>query len=126
MGQARGGLPGTHASQSDDQPDSSRLVGECSLDDGTTIRFRPIAPSDVSACERMLSQCSPKSLYSRYERRITATPFEIARELCGQDPHCDLTLVAEAMIDGDLTIIGVAQLLSYWRQRLFKAYWSAC
>ncbi|MFC2095533.1 GNAT family N-acetyltransferase [Candidatus Bipolaricaulota bacterium] len=43
---------------------------------------------------------------------MTATPFEIARELCGQDPHCDLTLVAEAMIDGDLTIIGVAQLLS--------------
>ncbi|MEE8592536.1 MAG: GNAT family N-acetyltransferase [Candidatus Bipolaricaulota bacterium] len=112
MGQVRGDLRGERSSQSADQPDSSRPEGECCLDDGTTIRLRPIGPADVSACERMLSQCSPKSLYSRYERLITAAPLEMAKELCEQNPHCDLTLVAEVMIDDEPTIIGVAQLLS--------------
>lgn len=112
MGQVRGDLRGEGSSQSADQSDSSRPEGQCCLDDGTTIRLRPIGSADVSACERMLSQCSPKSLYSRYERLITATPLEMARELCGQSPDCDLTLIAEAVIDGEPTIIGAAQLLS--------------
>ncbi|MFC2078528.1 GNAT family N-acetyltransferase [Candidatus Bipolaricaulota bacterium] len=76
------------------------------------IRFRAIEPSDVLACEGMLCLCSPKSLYSRYERIIKATPLEMAEELCGQNPHCDLTVVAEVIIDGAATIIGAAQLLS--------------
>ena len=103
-----------HAQRKDSfqSADRSRCIGTCHLDDGTTIRFRPIEPTDVSAYGGMLSLCSPKSLYSRYERLITATTQEMAEELCGEASYCNLTLVAEIIGDGAPSIIGAAQLLA--------------
>jgi len=112
MGQAGSGLHGSRSLQSSDRPDLSRPVGGCCLDDGTDVCFRPIAVADVSAYEDMLCQCSPKSLYSRYERLITATPREMAEELCHHDPDCELTLVAEVVSESGPAIVGTAQLLS--------------
>ena len=112
MGQVRGDLRGESSSQSADQPDSSRPLGECCLDDGTMVHFRSIEPSDVEACGDMLALCSPKSLYSRYERTITVTPLEMAEDLCGQNQDCSLTIVAEVIVNGTVTIAGAAQLLS--------------
>jgi len=111
MGQAGSSLHGTRSLHSADHPEGSRHVGECCLNDGTRIRFRPIEPTDVSACGGMLSLCSPKSLYSRYERTIKATPQEMAEELCLQNPDCDLTIVAEIIVNGTSTIVGAAHLL---------------
>ena|GEM_PF-2207572 len=104
-----------HAQRKDSfqSADRSRCIGKCHLNDGTTIRFRPVEPTDVSAYGSMLSLCSPKSLYSRYERLIKATPLEMAEELCGQASYCNLTLVAEIIGDGAQSrIIGAAQLLA--------------
>lgn len=112
MGQAGSSLHGTRLLHSADHPDSSQHVGECCLDDGTSIRFRPIEPTDVSAYGGMLSLCSPKSLYSRYERLITTSLHEMAEELCRQNPDCDLTIVAEIIVNGTSTIVGAAHLLS--------------
>ncbi len=112
MGQVENGVHGAHSSQLADHPDSSQHVGECCLDDGTSIRFRPIEPTDVSAYGGMLSLCSPKSLYSRYEQLITTSPHEMAEELCGQNSDCNLTVIAEIIDDDASSIIGAAQLLS--------------
>ncbi len=112
MGQAGSSLHGTSSLHSTDHPDCSRPSGECCLDDGTTIRFRPIEPTDVSACRGMLSLCSPKSLYSRYARPVPTASQEMAEELCRQNLDCDLTIVAEIIVDGAATIVGAAQLLS--------------
>ncbi|MFC2081616.1 GNAT family N-acetyltransferase [Candidatus Bipolaricaulota bacterium] len=112
MGHAGSGLHGSRSLRPGDRPDLSRPVGECRLADGTSIRFRPIEPTDASAYETMLCRCSPKSLYSRYERLITATPREMAEELCQHDPDCELTVVAEISAETGAAIVGMAQLLS--------------
>jgi acetyltransferase len=71
----------------------------------------------------MLSVCSPRSLYSRYERVIAETPSELAAKLCRPNPRCELTVVAEVAygtplsiirfdITPDLPHLGVAQLIA--------------
>jgi acetyltransferase len=112
MGHGGSGLQGSRSPQPPDTLDLAQPAGECCLDDGTAVRFRPIEASDVAAYENMLCQCSRKSLYSRYERIITATPRAMAEELCRRDPNCDLTLVAEIIDGGDVPIVATAQLLS--------------
>ena len=112
MGEAGSGLNGTSLLHSGDHPGYSRPFGECCLDDGTMVHFRPIESSDVVACGDMLALCSPKSLYSRYERTITVTPQAMAEDLCRNGQDCSLTIVAEVIVDGAATIAGAAQLLS--------------
>lgn len=100
-----------------------RQFGRCCLSDGTKVQIRPIEATDVLACEGMLSACSRKSLYSRYERPIMDGVRELAARLCRPDPNCELTVVAEILQGGPQSIIqsdltpnishlGVAQLIA--------------
>jgi len=60
----------------------------------------------------MLRVCSPKSLYSRYERVIDGPLNELADALCSPDRRFELTAVAELTRDGPCSLIGVAQVLA--------------
>jgi len=86
--------------------------GQCYLRDGTEVRIRPVEPDDVLACSTMLGVCSPKSLYSRYERVITETLDELATRLCCPDFQTELAVVAEITVNATPSVIGVAQLLA--------------
>lgn len=86
--------------------------GRCRLADGTEVCIRLIEQSDEAACASMLSNCSPKSLYSRYERVVNDPPGELATRLCCPDLRTELTIVAEVCVNGKRSLIGVAQLLA--------------
>jgi len=86
--------------------------GQCHLCDGTEVRIRLVEPDDVMACSMMLGACSPKSLYSRYERVVTETLDELATRLCCPDFQTHLAVVAEIIVNATPSIIGVAQLLA--------------
>ncbi len=99
-----------------------RQHGSRLLLDGTRVRIRPIEPTDVLACKAMLSACSPKSLYLRYEGLIKETLHELAARLCQPDPYYELTIVAEILqgnplpiarpgFASDISHLGVAQLI---------------
>jgi len=60
----------------------------------------------------MLRQCSPKSLYSRYERVIDGPLDDLASELCCPDDRFEMTVVAELSEGGPCALIGVAQVLA--------------
>jgi len=60
----------------------------------------------------MFGICSPKSLYSRYERVVTGTPDELVTRLCCPDFQTELAVVAEITMSALSSIIGVAQLLA--------------
>jgi len=96
--------------------DTLRIVceknGRCRLADGTEVCLRLVAPSDVDACGAMLTKCSRKSLYSRYERVVKDAPGELAARLCCPDPQTELTIVAEACLNDTRSLIGIAQLLA--------------
>jgi len=96
--------------------DTLRVVcerdGHCQLRDGTEVCFRLIGPTDVPACSAMLSSCSPKSLYSRYERVVQEPASAMASRLCCPNLEAELTVVAEAHVDGSSALLGVAQLLA--------------
>ena len=100
-----------------------RPLNRFCLPDGTKVQVRPIGPDDITACSAMLSVCSPKSLYSRYERVIVETPDELAVKLCRPDPRSELTIIAEVAygtpisiipfdITAELPHLGVAQLIA--------------
>jgi acetyltransferase len=82
------------------------------LHDGTAVRLRPLSCDDLPACAEFFAHCSPRSLYSRYERRRQESPFELAKQLCFADRDTQLAMVGETEIDGVDRVIGVAQLLS--------------
>ena len=84
----------------------------CRLRDGTEVCLRLIGPADVHACSEMLSACTSRSLYSRYERVITEPLGDLAERLCCPDLPTELTVVAEICVDGTRSLIGVAQLLT--------------
>ncbi len=86
--------------------------GHCRLQDGTQVCFRLIEPEDVAACAAMLVACTPKSLYSRYERVVSEPLDELAGRLCCPDLQTELTVVAEVSVNGTSSLIGVAQLLT--------------
>ena len=76
------------------------------------MRIRLIEPDDVLACSAMLGACSPKSLYSRYERVVTEAPDELVARLCCPDVQIELAVVAEITANRASSIVGVAQLLA--------------
>jgi GNAT superfamily N-acetyltransferase len=96
--------------------DALRIVcernGHCRLRDGTDVCLRLIEPADIPMCSAMLSECSPKSLYSRYERVVNEPLSGLASRLCCPDLRTELTVVAEVCVDGSPLMIGVAQLLA--------------
>ena len=86
--------------------------GLCRLRDGTEVCLRLVEPTDVNACTEMLSSCTSRSLYSRYERVVTEPLSDLAGRLCCPDSRTELTVVAETCVSGARSLIGVAQLLA--------------
>jgi len=116
MGNADGRPTSAAASQPHAIVETLRLVcernGRCSLHDGTPISLRLVDPSDIPACYEMLSLCTRRSLYSRYERVVNEPLEEVAAQLCRPDYESELTVVAETCLNGANRLLGVAQLLA--------------
>jgi acetyltransferase len=116
MGYVTGNPSRSAAAQPGEFADVLRIVcernGHCRLQDGTEVCFRLIEPADVPACSAMLSTCSRKSLYSRYERVVEEPLRGLAERLCCPDLQTELTVVAEACVSGSRVLLGVAQLLA--------------
>ena len=89
-----------------------RSGAQCYLRDGTRVCIRSICAPDAQACTAMLHACSPKSLYSRYERLVSESLDELATLLCCPDPQCEMTVVAQVARGSSFTIVGVAQLIA--------------
>jgi acetyltransferase len=85
---------------------------DCTLKDGTKVTLRFLEGDDLSACAEFFAACSPRSLYSRYERVPVESPFELAKQLCYPCVDGCLTILGEAEVDGVRRVLGVAQLLS--------------
>jgi len=115
-----GNVDGRPASAAASQPraivETLRVVclrnGRCTLCDGTPVSLRLIDPSDLPACYEMLSLCTRKSLYSRYERVVNEPLEELAAQLCRPDYESELTVVAETCENGANRLLGIAQLLA--------------
>lgn len=116
MGHVDRGLSQVAAAKASAILDALRIVcdemSHCQLRDGTDVCLRLVEPSDVPACTAMLAACSRKSLYSRYERIVSEPLTKLAERLCCPDLKTELTVVAEACVNGEQQMIGVAQLLT--------------
>lgn len=86
------------------------LIGEGQLQDRTPVTLRPVCPTDKAALCAMFSACSPKSLYSRFERQIRERPLDLAMQLCSIDGEREIAIVAEVGQGKKRKIIGVGQL----------------
>ena len=106
-GAAPGGAPTGEGAQR-----LGRTRFECDLKDGTKVTLRLLTCEDLPACAEFFACCSPRSLYSRYERVPAEAPFELAKKLCYPSEDGQFTLLGEATIDGAERVLGVAQLLS--------------
>jgi acetyltransferase len=89
-----------------------RTQWTCALKDGTLVTVRLLSCDDLDACAEFFACCSPRSLYSRYERVPRESPFQLAKQLCYPSEDGCMTVVGEARIDGVERVLGVAQLLS--------------
>lgn len=80
--------------------------------DGTPVGLRSVCPDDQAALCAMFAACSPKSLYSRFERQIKERPIDLATQLCSIDGKREIAIVAEIRKGKDQKLIGVGQLLA--------------
>ena len=88
------------------------LVANGSLQDGTAVILRPVRPGDRKSLCLFFGTCSPKSLYSRYERPINERPTDLAEQFCSADGAREISVVAEMPCGTQHEIIGVGQLLA--------------
>ena len=88
------------------------LVGNGRMQDGTPVILRPVRPDDRKSLCLFFGTCSPKSLYSRFERQINELPMELAAQFCSADGTRGISVVAEMTNEEQHAIIGVGQLLA--------------
>ena len=100
------------------QPSPDALVANGRLQDGTPVILRPVRPSDRKSLCLFFGACSPKSLYSRYERQIHELPMELAKQFCSADGTREISVVAEMPGETQHGIIGVGQLLTDPKQTM--------
>lgn len=80
--------------------------------DGTPVALRPIRPEDVSAWCAMISACSPKSIWLRFERQFKEVPVDLAVQFCSIDYEHEIAIVAEIEEAGARKLIGIGQLFA--------------
>ena|GEM_PF-2063682 len=89
-----------------------KLVCDARMQDGTPVTLRAVCAEDQTALCAFFGACSPKSLYSRFERQIKERPIDLATQLCSIDGKREIAIVAEIRKGKDQKLIGVGQLLA--------------
>ena len=93
-------------------PYPDNLVETAALSDGTPISLRPIRPEDEPLWHELLNGCSRESLWARFRFGFKTDTHEAAIRFCFVDYDRELTVVAEARLDGVRRLMGVARLTS--------------
>lgn len=70
------------------------------LDDGRSVRLRPVAPADAEATGRFVQALSPASRRLRFHGALNALPPAVLRAMTAVDPCVQAVLVAEALAPG--------------------------
>ena len=91
------------------------------MDDGTDVVIRPIAPADEQAMARFHQSLSPDSVYARY-LNVLKLSQRIAHDrlarVCHPDAALDAVLVAEVVApNGNREIVGIGRLAKLQGQR---------
>jgi acetyltransferase len=94
------------------RPYPSDLSEPRTLADGTAITLRPIKPEDEPLWHDLLASCSTESLRARFRFMFKTDTHEAAIRFCFVDYDRELTVVAEALVDGQRKLLGVARLVS--------------
>jgi len=79
------------------------------LPGGTTLRLRPIRPSDEGAWHKMLEACSPQTLRARFFATIKGPTHDMATRYCFTDYDREVAIVA-LTDDEPARMIGVGRL----------------
>lgn len=82
------------------------------LRDGEEITFRAIRPEDEPAWKELIRRSSTESLAKRFRYLFKEATHEMAVRYCFVDYDRELSLCAEAIVDGEPMLVGVAQLVA--------------
>lgn len=87
-------VPGAGAAELD------ALESDLRLDDGKTVHFRPIRPTDEEMQREMFYQLSRETVYHRFFQDLRAMPHERLMQFCDIDYATQMALVG-VMTEGD-------------------------
>ncbi|SEE03436.1 GNAT family N-acetyltransferase [Ruania alba] len=94
-----------HGNSSEEEaPYPEHWEADVVLRDGTTMRIRPILPSDTDAVERFHARQSPESVYLRFFAPLERLPARDLHRFTHVDHHTRVALVLEA--GGEIVAIG--------------------
>jgi len=85
---------------------------EVRLEDGTTVRFRPLRPSDAPRWQNLLERCSPESIRARFGHHLDPSHRAMAIRYCFLDYDRELAMVAEVGDDDQSELVGVGRLVT--------------
>ena len=88
------------------------MIEQATLVDGTPITLRPIKPEDEPLWHELLASSSRESLWSRFQFAFKTDMHEAAIRFCFVDYDRELTVVAEANVDGARRLLGVARAVT--------------
>jgi acetyltransferase len=93
------------------QPYPSALEHPIALDDGKTLRLRPVRPDDAPALIELAAHCSPADLRLRFLGAVAELSPRLAARLSQIDYDREMALVAlPSPPDGISTVAGVVRL----------------
>ena len=92
--------------------ESRELACDARMRDGTLVTLRAVGSEDQGTLCAFFDACSPKSLYSRFERQVKESPVDLATQLCSIDGEREIAIVAEIRKGKPQKVIGVGQLLA--------------
>jgi len=88
------------------------LTERAALADGRPVTLRAIKPEDEPMWRELLASCSRESLWARFQFMFKTDTHEAAIRFCFVDYDRELTVVAEAHVDGRPRLVGVARLVT--------------
>ena len=94
------------------RPYPEELVEQTALVDGMPITLRPIKPEDEPLWHELLANSSRETLWARFQFAFKTDMHEAAIRFCFVDYDRELTVVAEANVDGARRLLGVARAVS--------------
>lgn len=94
------------------RPYPDELTERSALADGTPVTLRAVKPEDEPMWRELLATCSRESLWARFQFMFKIETHEAAIRFCFVDYDRELTVVAEALVDGRPRLVGVARLVT--------------